>query len=194
MGIHPPSDPSLFVKVPSSVCGPEDPIRWSQSITTEVDLEVELGVVMGRDASRVSPGAAHEFIFGYTVINDVTARDIQRREQQWVRSKSLDSFCPMGPVIVTRDELPDPQSLELQSRVNGTSMQRSSTREMVIPVHELVSRLSHSFTLRAGDVIATGTPWGVGAFKAPPVFLKEGDVVEVEVRGIGVLRNICVVD
>lgn len=194
LGVVPPSDPSVFVKLPSSVCGPGDAIHWNPSITTQVDLEVELGVVMGRDASGVSPGAAEQFIYGYTVINDLTARDIQRREQQWVRAKSIDSFCPIGPVVVSRDEVPDPQSLELQSRINGVSMQRSSTREMIFPVAELVSRLSHSFTLRAGDVIATGTPWGVGAFRTPPTFLKDGDVVEVEVEGIGVLRNTCVVD
>jgi 2-keto-4-pentenoate hydratase/2-oxohepta-3-ene-1,7-dioic acid hydratase in catechol pathway len=128
-------------------------------------------------------------VFGYTVANDVSARDVQFGDGQWVRGKSLDTFCPLGPVVVTADEIEDPQSLGLRTRVNGELVQDSSTSEMVFGVAELVSYCSHSFTLEPGDVILTGTPWGCGEFMDPPRSLAPGDVVEVEVDGIGTLRN-----
>lgn len=190
-GTEPPGSPMVFAKLPSSVCGPSRTIEWSTAVTDAVDWEAELGVVMGGVAKDVPVESALDFVFGYTVVNDVTARDIQAAEAQWVRAKSLDTFCPLGPVVVTADELQDPQRLAIRSRVNGETMQDSSTAEMIFGVAELVSRLSRSFMLRPGDVIATGTPLGVGAFREPPRFLADGDVVEVEVEGIGTLENTC---
>lgn len=190
-GTPPPEAPIVFVKLPSSIAGPGDDISWDPEVTKEVDWEAELGVVIGRAARNVDVGDASEVIFGYTAINDVTARDIQRREQQWVRAKSLDTFCPMGPVVVTRDELDARAGLRIRSWVNETVMQDSSTSELIFGIDELVAYLSRSFTLQPGDVIATGTPLGVGAFREPPIFLRDGDVVEVELEGIGRLRNRC---
>jgi ureidoglycolate lyase len=190
-GTAPPRSPMVFAKLPSSVCGPSQTIEWSTAVTDAVDWEAELGVVIGAVAKDVPVASALDFVFGYTVVNDVTARDVQAAEAQWVRAKSLDTFCPLGPVVVTADELPDPQAIAIRSRVNGETMQDSSTAEMIFGVAELVSRLSRSFTLRPGDVIATGTPLGVGAFREPPRFLADGDVVEVEVEGIGTLQNAC---
>ena len=190
-GTDPPEAPIVFAKLPSSICGPEEAIEWSPAVTEAVDWEAELGVVIGRAAKDVPVASALDFVFGYTVVNDVTARDVQSAEAQWVRAKSLDTFCPLGPVVVTADELQDAQSLAIRSRVNGEPMQDSSTAEMIFGVAELVSRLSRSFTLRPGDVIATGTPLGVGAFRKPPRFLADGDLVEVEIEGIGTLKNAC---
>lgn len=190
-GTEPPSSPMVFAKLPSSVRGPNQTIEWSTAVTDAVDWEAELGVVMGDVAKDVPVASALDFVFGYTIVNDVTARDVQAAEAQWVRAKSLDTFCPLGPVVVTADELPDPQAIAIRSRVNGETMQDSSTAEMIFGVAELVSMLSGSFTLRPGDVIATGTPLGVGAFREPPRFLADGDVVEVEVEGIGTLENAC---
>jgi len=190
-GTDPPEAPIVFAKLPSSVCGPGEAIEWSPAVTEAVDWEAELGVVIGRVAKDVPVGAALDFVFGYTIVNDVTARDVQSAEAQWVRAKSLDTFCPLGPLVVTADELQDPQALAIRSRVNGETMQDSNTAEMIFGVAELISTLSRSFTLRPGDVVATGTPLGVGAFREPPRFLGEGDVVEVEVEGIGTLKNTC---
>jgi 2-keto-4-pentenoate hydratase/2-oxohepta-3-ene-1,7-dioic acid hydratase in catechol pathway len=190
-GTEPPGSPMVFAKLPSSVCGPGQTIEWSPAVTDAVDWEAELGVVIGRVTKDVPVESALDFVFGYTVVNDLTARDVQAAEPQWVRAKSLDTFCPLGPVVVTADELQDPQAIAIRSRVNGETMQDSSTAEMIFGVAELVSKLSRSFTLRPGDVIATGTPLGVGAFREPPRFLSDGDVVEVEVEGIGALQNAC---
>lgn len=190
-GVEPPTSPVVFSKKASSVIADGDPIRWKRSITEKVDWEAELAVIIGQTVREVSPENALDAVFGYTVINDVTARDIQSTEQQWVRGKSLDTFCPMGPVVVTADDIPNPQNLPILSRVNGEIMQQSNTSEMIFSVAELISRLSHSFTLVPGDIIATGTPLGVGAFRTPPRFLGEGDVVEVAVEGIGSLVNVC---
>jgi 2-keto-4-pentenoate hydratase/2-oxohepta-3-ene-1,7-dioic acid hydratase in catechol pathway len=190
-GTPPPEQPIVFVKLPASVVGPTADVSWDTSVTSQVDWEAELAVVIGREARDVALADADDFIFGYTALNDVTARDVQRSEQQWVRAKSLDTFCPTGPVVVTRDELGPATGLRIRSWVNGMPMQDSSTAEMIFGVRELVSYLSHSFTLQPGDVIATGTPLGVGAFRTPPIFLADGDVVEVEIEGIGRLRNRC---
>lgn len=189
--MDPPSQPVIFVKLPGSIIGDHDEISWSPELTATVDWESELGVVIGRTVRNVSEAEALDTVFGYTVVNDVTARDIQRSEQQWVRAKSLDTFCPMGPLVVTRDEIADPQDLAVRSWVNGKPMQDSSTAEMIFSVAELIAFMSRSFTLRAGDVIATGTPIGVGTFQDPPVFLADGDVVDVEVHGVGRLSNRC---
>lgn len=190
-GTPPPNEPIVFVKLPASVVGPTAEVSWDTSVTSQVDWEAELAVVIGHEAKDVAIADAEDFIFGYTALNDVTARDVQRSEQQWVRAKSLDTFCPIGPVVVTRDELDPTDGLSIRSWVNGKPMQESSTAEMIFGVPELVSYLSRSFTLQPGDVIATGTPLGVGAFRTPPIFLADGDVVEVEIEGIGRLRNRC---
>lgn len=192
-GVAPPAVPTVFAKLPGSVIGDGDAITWDEAITREVDWEVELGVVIGRETWNVSVDEAENVIFGYTIVNDVTARDLQRAEQQWVRAKSLQTFCPIGPVVVTRDEIQDVQRLSLRTRVNGVTMQDSTTAEMVFSVRELISFLSRSMVLRPGDLVATGTPVGVGGFREPPVYLRDGDEVEVEIEGIGTLRNSCAV-
>jgi 2-keto-4-pentenoate hydratase/2-oxohepta-3-ene-1,7-dioic acid hydratase in catechol pathway len=193
-GVEPPTSPVLFPKLNSALCGHGTEVRWNPAVTSEVDWEAELAVIMGRTVRDAGLEEARGAIFGYTVVNDVTARDIQRDEEQWLRAKGLDTFCPLGPVAVTADEVPDTQHLAVRSRVNGRVMQDSSTAEMVFGVDELIATLSRSFTLRPGDVLATGTPLGVGAFRTPPIFLSAGDVMEMEVEGIGVLRNTCVVE
>ena len=189
-----PTRPIVFAKFPTSIIGPTDEVRWRTDLTDQVDWEVELGVVIGRATRHVPEDAALDYVFGYTVINDVSARDLQRGDGQWVRAKSLDTFCPVGPVIVTAEEIPDPQDLGLRCLVNGTPMQDSSTREMVFSVRHLISFLSRAFTLNPGDLIASGTPHGVGAGRNPPVFLRDGDVIETEVDHIGCLRNVCRVE
>ena len=186
-----PSLPIVFAKFPSTIIGPYDDILWSAQLSDKVDWEVELGVVIGKPARRVSEEAALEYVFGYTIINDVSARDLQLGDGQWVRGKSLDTFCPLGPVIVTADEIPDPQVLGVRSWVNGEAMQESNTLEMIFNVRYLISFLSHAFTLNPGDLIATGTPNGVGLGRTPQVFLHDGDVVEMEIDHIGRIRNTC---
>jgi 2-keto-4-pentenoate hydratase/2-oxohepta-3-ene-1,7-dioic acid hydratase in catechol pathway len=184
-----PERPVVFAKFPSSVTGPGDPIVVDPSLTQRVDWEVELAVVVGRRMRSVPEADALDHVFGYTVGNDVSARDIQFGDGQWVRGKSLDTFCPLGPVVVTADEIPDPQALALRTRVNGELVQDSSTAEMVFGVAELLAFCCRSFTLEPGDVVLTGTPWGVGEFMDPSRSLRPGDVVETEIEGIGVLRN-----
>jgi len=184
-----PERPLVFAKFPSSVIGPDDPIELDETLTRRVDWEVELAVIVGRSMRRVAESDALDHVFGYTVGNDVSARDVQFSESQWVRGKSFDTFCPLGPVAVTADEIADPQALTLRTRVNGEVMQESSTAEMVFGVAELLAFCSHNFTLEPGDVVLTGTPWGCGEFMDPPRSLAPGDVVETEIEGIGTLRN-----
>lgn len=186
-----PKAPLIFAKFPSSICGPYDEIAWDPQLTQQVDYEVELGVVIGRRARRVSEADALNYVFGYTVINDVSARDLQFGDKQWVRAKSLDTFCPTGPVVVTADEIPDPQVLGVRCLVNGEVMQDSNTAQMVFNVAQLISHCSQAFTLEPGDLIATGTPNGVGVFRKPPFFLKAGDVVRTEIEQIGYIENVC---
>lgn len=188
-GADEPEQPLIFAKFPTSVIGDRDSIRIDSSLTSRVDWEVELAVVIGQRLYRCDEAEALQGIFGYTVANDVSARDLQFSDGQWVRGKSLDTFCPLGPVIVTRDEIDDPQDLRLRTRVNGELVQDSSTSQMVFGVAELLSYCSHNFTLEPGDVVLTGTPWGCGEFMDPRRSLRHGDVVEVEVSGIGILRN-----
>jgi 5-carboxymethyl-2-hydroxymuconate isomerase len=188
-GMAAPERPLIFAKFPSSLVGPGAAIEWPEGLTEQVDWEVELAVVIGRRTRHVSESEALDVIFGYTAANDVSARDLQFADQQWVRAKSIDSFCPLGPVIVTPDEFGDPQDKRLVTRVNGETMQDSTTAEMIFSVAEIVSFLSRACTLEPGDLILTGTPWGVGGFRDPPVFLKPGDTVEVEVEDVGVLAN-----
>jgi 2-keto-4-pentenoate hydratase/2-oxohepta-3-ene-1,7-dioic acid hydratase in catechol pathway len=184
-----PEQPLVFAKFPSSVTGPNDPIVVDVELTMQVDWEVELGVIIGRRMRNVAVGAALDYVFGYTVGNDVSARDVQFSESQWTRGKSFDTFCPIGPVVVTPDEIPDPQGLSLRTRVNGELMQDSSTAEMLFGVAELLAFCSRSFRLEPGDLLLTGTPWGCGYFMDPPRALEIGDVVECEVERIGMLRN-----
>jgi 2-keto-4-pentenoate hydratase/2-oxohepta-3-ene-1,7-dioic acid hydratase in catechol pathway len=188
-GLERPAQPLIFAKFPSSIVGPGEEIRLPLAITERVDWEVELAVVIGRRARDVAPEDALAYVFGYTVANDVSARDLQFGDGQWVRGKSLDTFCPLGPVVVTADEIPDPQALRLACRVNGEVMQDASTDLMVFGVAELISHCSRNFTLDPGDVLLTGTPWGCGEFMDPKRSLAPGDVVECEIDGIGILRN-----
>lgn len=188
-----PERPVVFAKFPNTVTGPFDAIEWDSALTNQVDYEVELGVVIGKTARRVTQEKALDYVFGYTTANDVSARDLQFSDSQWVRGKSLDGFCPFGPVIVTADEIPDPQQLALRTTVNGQVLQDSNTAEMIFGVRELISFLSQAFTLEPGDLILTGTPDGVGVFRKPQVFLRDGDQVAVEVEHIGKLENRVVV-
>lgn len=190
-GMEPPPVPITFPKLPQSIIGPGDTIRWSAEQSEQVDYEAELALVIGRDAREVAVEDALDHVLGYTCCNDVSARDIQFADGQWLRSKSIDTFCPLGPWLVTTDEIPDPQALRIACRLNGETMQDSTTAQMIHGVAEVVSFLSRFFVLRAGDVITTGTPVGVGFARRPPVFLRPGDTVEVEIEGIGVLANPC---
>lgn len=193
-GVDPPTAPLIFAKWPSSVIGPDDLIRWEPALTSQVDYEAELAVVIGRIARRVSVDEALECVLGYTCLNDVSARDLQFGDGQWVRGKSLDSFCPVGPAIVTADEVGDPQSLSIACFVNGERVQDGHTSQMYFGVAEIISHCSQAFTLEPGDVIATGTPSGVGVFRDPPRFLEDGDVVVVEIERIGRLENRCALE
>jgi len=180
-----PKAPLLFAKWPNTLIGDGDPVVLPPE-STQVDYEAELGVVIGAKAKRVSERDALDHVAGYICVNDVSARDLQFADGQWVRAKSLDTFCPLGPEVV---ELDDPQNLKLQTRVNGETMQDSNTSEMIFGVAELISFCSHSFALEPGDIVLTGTPWGCGEFMEPKRSLKDGDVVECEIEGIGILRN-----
>jgi len=185
-GAEPPPHPVYFTKAPETVVAPGARVVY-HAATKELDYEVELGVVLGAAGRDIPRVRALEHVFGYTVINDVTARDLQKRHGQWFKGKSMDTFCPMGPVLVTADEIPDPQTLAITLRVNGETRQSSHTSKMIFPVDECIAVLSLGFTLVPGDVIATGTPEGVGA--ATGKWLKVGDRMEAEVERIGVLAN-----
>jgi 2-keto-4-pentenoate hydratase/2-oxohepta-3-ene-1,7-dioic acid hydratase in catechol pathway len=184
-----PEVPVIFTKAPTTVNGPFDDVRVDRSVTEQVDWEVELGVIIGRAGRDIRRADALRHVFGYTVINDVSARDLQQRHLQWFKGKSLDGFCPFGPVVVTADEFGDPQRKRLQSRVNGITKQDANTASMIFPVDVIIEWLSKGLTLEPGDIIATGTPEGVGMGRTPPEFLKDGYIVEAEVEGIGSLRN-----
>lgn len=186
-----PTEPLVFTKFSSSIIGPGAAITWDPALTEAVDFEAELAVVIGRQARNVTEADALSYVFGYTCLNDVSARDLQFGDGQWVRGKSLDTFCPMGPVIVTADEIPDPQALAIGCRIGDATMQEASTGDMIFGVAELVARLSRSFTLEPGDVIASGTPPGVGYFRDPQRLLGHGDEVTVWIESIGDLRNPC---
>lgn len=190
-GRKPPERPVLFAKLPTSVIGPGEVICWEKALSEKVDFEAELAVVIGRVTRRVKAEDAFDHVFGYTCANDVTARDLQESDGQWVRAKSFDTFCPLGPWIVTRDELPDPHALPIRCQVNREEMQRSSTDQLIFRIPMLIEFLSRAFTLLPGDVILTGTPPGVGHYRTPPRYLGDGDVVTVAVEGIGTLTNSC---
>ena len=184
-----PTDPLFFTKAPTSVNGPFDDIRVDRAVTNQVDWEAELGVILGTGGVNIRRADALAHVFGYTVINDTTARDLQARHIQWFKGKSLDTFCPMGPVVVTADEFGDPQDKQLLLAVNGVVKQQATTADMIFPVDVIIETLSRGLTLEVGDVIATGTPEGVGIGRTPPEFLKDGDLVEVTIEDIGTLRN-----
>jgi 2-keto-4-pentenoate hydratase/2-oxohepta-3-ene-1,7-dioic acid hydratase in catechol pathway len=186
-----PDRPIIFAKFPTSVIGPGDTITWDPALTQQVDYEAELAVVIGETARNVSEEDACSVVAGYTCGNDVSARDLQFGDRQWVRGKSLDTFCPLGPVLVTPDEVADPQGLAIRAVLNGEVMQDSSTSEMIFGVRELIAFASRAFTLLPGDVVLTGTPHGVGVFRQPPVFLGNGDRIAVEIEKIGRLENVC---
>jgi 2-keto-4-pentenoate hydratase/2-oxohepta-3-ene-1,7-dioic acid hydratase in catechol pathway len=181
-----PDHPVYFTKPGTAVVGPGDDVVH-HAITKELDYEVELAVVIGIGGRDIPRADALRHVFGYTVINDVTARDLQKRHNQWFKGKSLDTFCPMGPMLVTADELPDPQALAISLRVNGQTRQSSHTSKMIFPVAQCIEVLSQAMTLLPGDIIATGTPDGVGA--ATGSFLRAGDRIEAEVEGIGILAS-----
>ena len=184
-----PEVPVFFTKAPTAVNGPYDPIPWDPAVTQQVDYEAELGVVIGVRGRNISRARALEHVCGYTIINDVSARDLQQRHMQFFKGKSLDGFCPMGPWLVTADEFGDPQQKKISLRVNGITKQSSTTANMIFPVAVILEYLSTGMTLEPGDIISTGTPEGVGLGRTPPEYLQDGDWVETEVEGIGMLRN-----
>jgi 2-keto-4-pentenoate hydratase/2-oxohepta-3-ene-1,7-dioic acid hydratase in catechol pathway len=184
-----PDTPIFFTKAPTAVSGPHDVIPLDGAVTQQLDYEAELGVVIGTTGKSIARAAALTHVFGYTIVNDVSARDLQTRHVQWFKGKSLDGFCPMGPCVVTADEFGDPQTKRISLRVNGETRQDATTADMIFPVDVIIESLSLGMTLEPGDIIATGTPEGVGLGRNPPQYLNDGDVVETEVEGIGVLRN-----
>ncbi len=184
-----PEYPIVFTKSVTSVAGPAAEIPHDPTVTDQLDWEVELGVIIGIGGKGIRAEDALDHVFGYTVINDLSARDLQFRHKQFFLGKSLDAGCPMGPCIVTADELPDPQNLDLKCWVNGELKQDSNTRHQIFDIPQVIATLSRGMTLEPGDIIATGTPSGVGFARTPPEFLTAGDVVECEVAGIGRIRN-----
>lgn len=183
-----PKEPVIFSKPPTSVIGPDDAIEHNAEITQQLDWEVELAVIIGSRAKRVSEAQALNYVFGYSLMIDMSARDC-RRAGQWIYSKGQDTFAPFGPCIVTADEIPDPHNLNLSLRVNGVTKQSSNTRHMLFKVPTLIADISKGITLESGDIIATGTPEGVGAGRSPQEWVWPGDVIDAEVEGIGKLRH-----
>lgn len=183
-----PEFPLVFSKCTTALIGPEDHIRLPR-ISDQIDYEAELAIVIGKEARSISAERAMEYVAGYTIMNDVTARDIQRRERQWTRAKGLDTFAPCGPWLVTPDEVPNPHSLRIELRVNGEVRQSANTSDLIFKIPQLIEFISQDLTLRPGDIISTGTPSGVGVFRQPPVFLKPGDQIEIEIESIGRLSN-----
>jgi len=187
-GIQPPAYPMLFAKFGNAVNHPGAEIV-RPAATEKLDLECELAVVIGRTASHIAAGQALDHVFGYTILNDITMRDLQREDRQWLRAKGADGFAPIGPAVVTRDELGDGRGLRVRSSVNGELWQDSTTDEMVFDVPTLVAFISSFVRLEPGDLIATGTPAGVGHYQHPPRYLRDGDLLRCEIDGIGVLEN-----
>jgi 2-keto-4-pentenoate hydratase/2-oxohepta-3-ene-1,7-dioic acid hydratase in catechol pathway len=184
-----PSAPAFFTKASTAVAAPETTLHFRADLSKEYDFEAELAVVVGAECKDVPEEEALHVVFGYTALNDLTARDLQRRHGQWFKGKSLDESSPIGPWIVTPDEIGDPQSLRIVLRRNGIEKQSSNTSQMIFSVARIIAELSKGMTLLPGDVIATGTPEGVGFARTPPEFLTDGDVLEIEIEHIGVLRN-----
>lgn len=183
-----PGDPIIFSKAACCLIGANDDVQVPWSLSNEIDYEAELGLVIGRGGRNISPETAFAHVWGYTVVNDVTARDLQSRHKQWLLGKSIDTFCPAGPWIVSADDL-DPEDLELKCWVNGELRQSANTKDLIFDIPRIISAVSASMTLETGDIIATGTPAGVGIGFSPPRFLQKGDVVSVEIGGIGTIAN-----
>lgn len=184
-----PDVPTFFSKAPTAIADPEATLALDARVSSQYDWEAELAVVIGARVKNVSEASALEAVFGYTCLNDITARDLQRAHGQWFKGKSLDDACPIGPWIVTPDEAGDPADLEISLSLNGVEKQHSNTASMIFGLPRLIAELSRGLTLEPGDVLATGTPEGVGFARTPPEFLKDGDVVEVRIQRLGTLRN-----
>lgn len=189
LGMELPEFPVYFTKMPSKAIGSGEGINSHPQITKEVDYEVELAIIIGKDGTNIKPEEVEEHIFGYTILNDVTARDVQRNHTQWMKGKSLDTFTVIGPWIAHKEAIPFPVELELYSKVNGELRQHSNTKNFIFDIPYIISELSKGMTLEAGDIIATGTPAGVGMGFNPPKYLKAGDVVECYIEKIGTLSN-----
>ena len=187
-GSEPPKSPMIFTKFNNSITAHNAPVTLHK-ISEKIDFEAELAVVISRRASKVAEANALDYVFGYACLHDVSARDLQFADGQWVRGKGLDGFCPIGPFITTKDEIADVQALDIQGILNGEVMQSSNTSKMIFNVAYLISYITQAITLEPGDVIATGTPDGVGVFRTPPVLLKDGDVFEIVIDGCETLRN-----
>ena len=184
-----PERPIIFAKFPTAIIGPGEPITWPPALTAQVDYEAELGVVIGKHAKNVAQAEAFDYVAGYLNGNDVSARDLQFGDRQWVRGKSVDTFCPLGPYLVTKDEIPEPHNLTIRSVLNGVVMQDSNTRNLIFNVPFLIEFITQAFTLLPGDIILTGTPHGVGMFREPKIFLQPGDTITIEVERLGTLTN-----
>jgi len=187
-GMDVPERPLLFCKTPNTLCGPHDPIVLPTG-SGQVDWEVELAVIIGKEGKKIKKAEAFDYIAGYTVMNDVSGREAQFSDQQWFRGKSFDTFAPMGPAFVTTDEIDDVQNLKLTAIVDGVTMQDGNTKDLIFDIPTIIEFVSEDMTLIPGDVISTGTPEGVGIFRNPPVVLKEGNVVECAVEKIGSIKN-----
>jgi 2-keto-4-pentenoate hydratase/2-oxohepta-3-ene-1,7-dioic acid hydratase in catechol pathway len=184
-----PEAPAFFTKAPTTVNGPYDDVPWDSAVTGQLDYEAELGVIVGLTTKNILRARALEHVFGYTIVNDLSARDLQLKHLQWFKGKSLDRCCPMGPLVVTADEFGDPQAKRISLRVNGIVKQDATTADMIFPVDVTLEFLSLGMTIEPGDIIATGTPEGVGLGRTPPEYLRDGDLVETEIEGIGTMRN-----
>ncbi len=184
-----PDVPTFFSKAPTAIADPDADLHFQSRISNEYDWEGELAVVIGSRTKDATEENAMDAVFGYTCLNDITARDLQRAHMQWLKGKSLDQSCPIGPWIVGTDEIPDPHKMQITTRVNGVKKQESNTGQMIFRIPRLIAELSKGMTLEPGDVIATGTPDGVGFARTPPEFFRHGDVVEVAIQKIGTLRN-----
>jgi 2-keto-4-pentenoate hydratase/2-oxohepta-3-ene-1,7-dioic acid hydratase in catechol pathway len=184
-----PEHPVVFSKATTSVTGPFDDIEPHVGVTEELDYEAELGVIIGRGGRGISREQAFDHVWGYTIIDDFTARDLQRTHKQWLIGKSLDTHCPMGPYAVSADEIPDVTALMVESRVNGEPRQSAPVKDLIFDIPELIATISAGITLLPGDLIATGTPAGVGIGFNPPKFMRSGDVIEISITGLGTQRN-----
>jgi 2-keto-4-pentenoate hydratase/2-oxohepta-3-ene-1,7-dioic acid hydratase in catechol pathway len=185
-----PELPIVFTKATTAVSGPSDPIPFDPQVSDKIDWEVELAVIIGKQGKNIPAEQAMEYVFGYMVLNDISARDLQRQGKQYFKGKSLDGSCPTGPWIVTKDDVPNPHDLNIRCLVNDVEKQSSSTRHMIFDIPTTIAYLSRGMTLLPGDIIATGTPDGVGFARTPPEFLRPGDVLTSIVEGIGELRNV----
>jgi 2-keto-4-pentenoate hydratase/2-oxohepta-3-ene-1,7-dioic acid hydratase in catechol pathway len=189
-----PDVPTFFTKAPTAIADPGADLHLEARVSHEYDWEGEMGVVIGVRVKDASEDEAMNAVFGYTIVNDLTARDLQRNHLQWFKGKSLDDCCPIGPFLVGASQIPDPHALSISTRVNGEIKQNSNTSQMIFRIPRLIAELSKGMTLEPGDVIATGTPDGVGFARTPPEFFKTGDVVEIEIQDVGVLRNRVVIE